>query len=180
MEPTQRQRVNSDTVAGAVVLVFALAYTILALRIPPSSFTNAVVGPSVFPIAIGVGLILASLALLVKGLVARPAPDGPPDVAGLEDPALDDLPYETNPPQSPVKLAVTLLILLGYVLTFVDLGYVLSTFLFLLISGMYLDRKHPVRNTVYAALFPIVVYLIFTVLLGVTLPAGVLPSVAGR
>lgn len=180
MGPTQRSRVNADTVAGAVVLVFGLAYTVLALRIPPSSFTSAVVGPSVFPIAIGVGLILASAALLVKGLLVRPADHERIDVAGIEDPDLDDLPYDANPPQSPVKLAVVLVVLLGYVLTFVDLGYVVSTFLFLVILGMYLDRRHPVRNVVYAAAFPAVVYFIFTSLLGVTLPAGILAGVLGR
>jgi putative tricarboxylic transport membrane protein len=66
------------------------------------------------------------------------------------------------------------LLLLGYILIFVPLGYAISTFLFMLAVTMYLDHEHWVRNLVYAVVFSVVVYSIFVYVFGVQLPAGVL------
>ena len=66
------------------------------------------------------------------------------------------------------------LLLLGYILIFVPLGYAISTFLFMLAATTYLDRGHWVRNLVYAVVFSAVVYSIFVFVFGVQLPAGVL------
>lgn len=142
--------------AGGVVLAFAVFYLAASLQIPPSSFTNAAVGPRVMPIAIGIGLALAAVALIARGL--RGAPEK------------TEVPREETPPQSPVRFAVIVGLLVAYILLFLPLGYVLSTFLFILGVTMYLDRGHPVRNVIYALVFSLVVYLVFTGLLGVALP----------
>lgn len=158
---------RADSVAGGVGFVFSLAYLAVALRIPflPSSVET--VGPRVFPIAIGVALALASLALLVKGLREEPSDEGgePAESVEQEDDTLT---------QSATRLGVIVALLFGYILLFVPLGYVISTFLFILAVTMYLDSQHWIRNLVYAVLFPLVVYFVFTELLRVTLPAGLL------
>jgi putative tricarboxylic transport membrane protein len=155
------RHVGSDVVAGGFMFVFAVAYLVAAFTIPKPSFENAVVGPKAVPIAIGVALAAASLALAVRGFFKGRSPR---DVASGEE----------APPQDLRKLGVVALLLLGYILIFVPLGYAISTFLFMLAVTMYLDHEHWVRNLVYAVVFSVVVYSIFVYVFGVQLPAGVL------
>jgi putative tricarboxylic transport membrane protein len=154
-------RVDSDVVAGGFMFVFAVGYLAAAFAIPKPSFENAVVGPKAVPIAIGVALAAASLALAIRGFVwgksRRDAASG-----------------DEAPPQDLRKLGVVALMLLGYILIFVPLGYAISTFLFMLAVTTYLDREHWMRNLVYAVVFSVVVYSIFVYVFGVQLPAGVL------
>ena len=77
-----------------------------------------------------------------------------------------------RPAQNPRILALLLALLLGYILVFVWLGYVLSTFLFLACATMLLAPKKPVRNLIFAAVFSVIVYLSFTEGLNVLLPPG--------
>ena len=143
------------------MFVFAVGYLAAAFAIPESSFENTPVGPKAVPIAIGVALATASLALAIRGFVwgrsRRDAASG-----------------DEAPPQDLRKLAVVALLLLAYILIFVPLGYALSTFMFMLAATTYLDREHWIRNLVYAVVFSVVVYSIFVYVFGVQLPAGVL------
>jgi putative tricarboxylic transport membrane protein len=158
------RRVGSDVVAGGFMFVFAVAYLVAAFAIPKPSFENAVVGPRAVPIAIGVALGAASLALAIRGfLKGRSARDTAPGAPG-----------EDAPPQDLSKLGVVALLLLAYILIFEPLGYALSTFLFMLAATMYLDRDRWIRNLVYAVVFSAVVYSIFVYVFGVQLPAGIL------
>jgi putative tricarboxylic transport membrane protein len=155
------RRVGSDVVAGGFMFVFAVAYLVAAFAIPEPSFENAVVGPKAVPLAIGIALVAASLALAIRGFVWG---------RSERDPTSD----EAGPPQDLRKLGVVALLLLAYILIFIPLGYALSTFLFMLSVTMYLDREHWVRNLLYAVVFSAVVYSIFVYVFGVQLPAGVL------
>ena len=155
------RRVGSDVVAGGFMFVFAVAYLVAANTIPKPSFENAVVGPKAVPIAIGVALAATSLALAIRGFLKGKSPR---DAASGDD----------APPQDLRKLGMIALLLLGYILIFVPLGYAISTFLFMLVVTTYLDREHWVRNLVYAVAFSVVVYSIFVYVFGVQLPAGVL------
>ena len=84
--------------------------------------------------------------------VLRGAPvEKEPEAEGAEE--LDD-----NPAQSPARFAVVAGLLLGYILLFLPLGYVVSTFLFLFGTTMYLDRGRPVRNFVYSLLFALILF----------------------
>ena len=154
-------RVDSDVVAGGFMFVFAVGYLAAAFAIPESSFENTPVGPKAVPIAIGVALATASLALAIRGFVwgrsRRDAASG-----------------DEAPPQDLRKLGVVALMLLGYILIFVPLGYAISTFLFMLAVTTYLDSEHWIRNLIYAVVFSAVVYSIFVYVFGVQLPAGVL------
>jgi putative tricarboxylic transport membrane protein len=155
------RRVGSDVVAGGFMFVFAVAYLVAAFAIPKPSFENAVVGPKAVPIAIGVALAAASLALAIRGFVWGRSRR---DVASGDE----------APPQDLRKLGVVALLLLGYILSFVPLGYAISTFLFMLAVTTYLDREYWIRNLIYAVVFSAVVYSIFVYVFGVQLPAGVL------
>ncbi len=158
---------KADSVAGGVGFVFSLAYLAIALQIPSSSFSAAAVGPRVFPMAIGIAFALASLALLAKGLREAPTDGGGETAEPVEE-------EDDTLTQSPTRLGVIVALLFGYILLFIPLGYLIATFLFILAVTMYLDSRHWIRNLVYAILFPLVVYFVFTELLRVTLPGGLL------
>jgi putative tricarboxylic transport membrane protein len=164
VRPSRGGRLDSDVVAGGAMFVFAVAYLVAAFAIPESSFENTPVGPKVVPIAIGVVLGAASLALAIRGFLK----------GASERDAAPGAPGEDTPPQDLRKLGVVTLLLLAYILIFVPLGYALSTFLFMLAATMYLDREHWVRNLAYAIVFSVVVYSIFVYVFGVQLPAGVI------
>lgn len=166
----ERRIIRADSVAGGVGFLFSLAYLAMALQIPSSSSLAALTGPRMFPITIGVALALASLALLVKGLREAPSDEDSEPAESVEPVEEED----DTLAQSPIRLGVIVALLFGYILLFVPLGYVISTFLFVLAVTMYLDSRHWIRNLVYAILFPLVVYFVFTELLRVTLPAGLL------
>lgn len=140
------------------MLLFSLAYLVTAFFIPKSSFGDVAVGPKAVPTAIGLALAAASVVLLVRGLSTT-----------VGAPSEDDA-----PPQDLRKLAVIALLLLGYILVFVPLGYAISTTMFIMGATTYLDREHWVRNAVYAVLFSAIVYSIFVFVFGVRLPAGIL------
>ncbi len=167
---------NANTIAGGVMFVFALVYLAMAFQIPQSSFRNAAVGPRALPIVIGLTLAVASLALVVKGM-REPAAREPSGEAAGGLPA--EVFEEETPPQDPVRLVVVVGLLLAYIFAFIPLGYVISTFLFLLAVTMYLDRAHLVRNVVYSVVFPVLVYFVFTQLLTVALPPGLLGGYLG-
>ncbi len=164
MRPSRDGRLGGDVVAGGAMFVFAVAYLMAAFAIPESSFENTPVGPKVVPVAIGVALGAASLALAIRGfLKGRSERDAAPGAPG-----------EDAPPQDPRKLGIVALLLLAYILIFVPLGYAVSTFLFMLAATTYLDREHWIRNLVYAVVFSVIVYSIFVYVFGVQLPAGML------
>ncbi|WP_243299647.1 tripartite tricarboxylate transporter TctB family protein [Bacillus litorisediminis] len=155
---------NKNIISGVVVLAFAVIYTIMAFRLPPPASESVVVGPSVFPGAIGILLIVTSVILIISGLIeARRKPNKIEKKAGSK---------EEGEPQDKKKVFLLSLFLLGYVVLFVPLGYLISTALFILSVTMYLDRKAWIRNVIYSLVFPITVYFVFDRVLSVYLPLG--------
>ncbi|MEH7223459.1 tripartite tricarboxylate transporter TctB family protein [Bacillus sp. JJ1566] len=155
---------NKNIISGSVVLAFAIIFTIMAFRLPPSPSGSVVIGPSVFPGAIGILLILTSIILIISGLVElRQNKSKIVKVKGEQ---------EEGEQQDKKKVILISLILFGYVVLFVPLGYVISTVLFILGLSMYLDRKHWIRNIIYSLVFSITVYFVFDRLLSVYLPLG--------
>ncbi len=142
-EADARKHLNTDTVAGGIGFAFALASGRLVLERRRR--------PAALPIVIGAALAVASLALAVRGVLRGAPVEKEPEAEGAEE--LDD-----NPAQSPARFAVVAGLLLGYILLFLPLGYVVSTFLFLFGTTMYLDRGRPVRNVVYSLLFALILF----------------------
>ena len=62
-----------------------------------------------------------------------------------------------------------------YFKAFVPLGYLLSTSIYLLVLMAYFNRGRWAANVLTSVLFCVISYLLFTKVLGVTLPHGVLP-----
>ncbi|MGH3368054.1 MAG: tripartite tricarboxylate transporter TctB family protein, partial [Nocardioidaceae bacterium] len=74
------------------------------------------------------------------------------------------------------QVLVVSAIFAAYVVAFIPLGYLLSTFLFLVVLTTYIDRAKLLRNCVYGAVFSPAVFVLFNYGLQVQLPS---PGILG-
>jgi putative tricarboxylic transport membrane protein len=184
----RRPATREDAIGGIVVLALAAVILIGGLAIPDSSYANAVLSPRDFPWLIGLLMAVAGAVLLLRNALAlwpnhersKTAPESEvstDDDASASADGQEDVSTPSRPAQNPWILALLLALLLGYILIFVWLGYVLSTFLFLSCATMLLAPKKPVRNLFFAVTFSVIVYLAFTKGLNVQLPSGPLGGI---
>ena len=179
------RRFHSDVAAGAVTLALGIALSIAASGVKPSSFGNSILQPRDLPFACGVGLIIAGVVLTIQGILKmRPgaaaapgavasAPEAP--AAGSEEGAAPPVKVdETASKDSPRNLLVLGSLLLVYALTFIPLGYMVATVIFLFAGTMYFSPNKWRRNATFAVLFSVCVYFAFTEVFGIALPKGIL------
>jgi putative tricarboxylic transport membrane protein len=146
-----------SNIAVAAVLLALAGYIFLAagtlpfgtMRVPQTAF---------FPRTLAVLLGIMSLILLARALAGREALGGGEKI-------------ET---QGWIRIAVTLMTLAGFALVLERLGFLLTTFL-LMISLLRAIEAQSWRKVVVVALATALIsYAIFSLLLGVPLPAGLL------
>ncbi|MGC8801051.1 tripartite tricarboxylate transporter TctB family protein [Chloroflexus sp.] len=146
----------------AAVVVMGLGGVVLAQtpQIGESSgFT--VVGPRVFPTIIGIGCLLFGALFFIRVTVA-------PD---------HDLIAEVTAEEASTDWPITLVllgVLVGYAAVLWPLGYVVATTLFFPLSSRVLGSTHWRRDVLVGLAIGLIVYLAFTRLLGIRLPAGIL------
>ncbi|HET7357139.1 MAG TPA: tripartite tricarboxylate transporter TctB family protein [Nocardioidaceae bacterium] len=176
------QPIPRDVALGGVTGLLGLIFVVGALTITPDPSAFKVLGPRVAPLTIGVAAVLVSIALVVRGLRPGSRPEAeavPPDESGTTASASDEAGDGAEEPaasswQTHSRLIVTFGLLTVYILVFIPLGYVVSTFAFLLALATYTEPRKVLRNSLFAAAFAVVVYLVFTRGLQVQLPPGLL------
>ena len=139
-----------DTIAGGVFLVVGIFFIVGSQSISRSSYGSKV-GPNVFPF--GLGLILVLLSLVVIYQARRHA------VIGKEAATRD---YK--------RFGLLLLTTIVYVFVFESLGYVISTFLYLVILFQVMERKRLLVSILLSALFSCSVYCVYVIVFQGTLP----------
>ncbi len=165
---------SRDARAGLVAAVLGAVYLVAAFQIEPDPSTTSVVGPQVAPLVIGFATVLCALALVVRGLRR---PDAPAGSSGAETESAPAGPVSVPTgwhAMSQQHVLVVFGILAAYIVAFIPLGYLLSTFAFLVGLTTYVERNKLLRNCVFAAVFSGVVYVLFNYGLRVTLPPGLL------
>jgi putative tricarboxylic transport membrane protein len=120
-----------------------------------------VVGPRVFPMLVAVGLIALGVMFLIRTTI-RPDADLAKQAASEES--------ATHWPT--VGMIVALLLVYPFALSF--LGYIIGTALFFPIGARTLGSKRTVRDLIIGVAVAVIIYVAFTRLLGVRLPAGLL------
>jgi putative tricarboxylic transport membrane protein len=68
-------------------------------------------------------------------------------------------------------VVVTFGLFAAYIVAFIPLGYLLSTFLFLVAMTTYVERDKLLRNCIYGAVFSPAVFVLFNYGLKVQLPS---------
>lgn len=138
--------------------VLGLVYTTATVMLP-----DAAVGrpfePKIFPLMLGILMIIMSLALIIRELKeARNAESGNESVPFYKEGGIK-------------KIALTCLFAIIYALTFDKAGYVISTVIFLELELLLFNgAKNWKVNTAVAVLFSLFIYIVFSKLLGVYLP----------
>lgn len=120
-----------------------------------------VVGPRVFPTIVGSGCLIFGLLFFLRVTVV-------PD---------HDLVAEVAAEEQTTDWSTTLLLLVllvTYAAVLWSLGYVIATTIFFPLSSRILGSRHLRRDLLIGFLIGLIVYLAFTRLLGVRLPAGIL------
>jgi putative tricarboxylic transport membrane protein len=160
---------TKDARAALVAIGLGLVYLASAFTIEPDPSTTSVVGPQVAPIVIGVASVACALALLVQ-VLRRPAGEQPPEADPGAEAGDEGVAARGLRGLGQRQVLVSFVILAAYIVAFIPLGYLLSTFLFLVAMTTYVDRKKLMRNCIFAAVFSPVVYALFTYGLQVQLP----------
>jgi putative tricarboxylic transport membrane protein len=176
------QAIPRDVALGGVTGLLGLIFVVGALTITPDPSAFKVLGPRVAPLTIGVAAVLVSIALVVRGLRPGSRPEAeaaPPDEIGTNAATSDEADDVDEASAGSAwrthrRLIVTFGLLTVYILVFIPLGYVVSTFAFLLVLTTYTEPRKVLRNSLFAAAFAVVVYLVFTRGLQVQLPPGLL------
>jgi putative tricarboxylic transport membrane protein len=151
---------NHITFCFAVIL--AAVYLYATGKFPQLHLSDPL-GPQAFPRLLGIGLLLTAVALLVETLRAKK----PKSPAG-ERKAAGEGQYHA------IVVGVVIWTAL-YFAAFEWLGYALSTSLYLLGLMAYFRRGKWLSNGLTSVLYSFGSYVLFTRLLLVSLPAGLLP-----
>jgi putative tricarboxylic transport membrane protein len=118
-------------------------------------------GPKAFPPLVGGGLILSALRLLFETWTKRRALQG----TRVEPRTKDE--------KHVVLVLLAMILWTGiYYYAFESIGYLIATPVFLLGLLSYFNKGRHVTNVLVAVCFTAIVYLLFSILLGVPLPTG--------
>jgi putative tricarboxylic transport membrane protein len=123
-----------------------------------------VVGPRIFPTVVGIGILVLGLSFLLRTTV-------------LLD---NDLVTEVVTEEATTDWSTTILSLLSlvaYASLLHPLGYTLATALFFPVIGRILGSARLRRDIIVGVALGLVIYLAFTRVLGVRLPAGLLTGI---
>lgn len=160
-----------DVVLGLLLLVGGLALIRASFGLPAGTPTDPL-GPRGFPLLLGLGLAGCGIALAVASL----------RTFGKETPAggATEVDAEIRAPYSWPRLGGAVAASAAYVVLLVPLGALFATIAYalalLLIQGPA-GRREAAATAVG---FPLVVYVLFDVLLGIPLPAGPLEPLLRR
>jgi putative tricarboxylic transport membrane protein len=150
------ETVNLSIVPSLLFLLLGLIYTTATLLLPDASVGRPF-EPKIFPLMLGISLIIMSLGLMIKDLKTEV------EKSQSHEPFYKEAGFS--------KILLTCLFSLLYAVLFDKIGYVLSTVLFLEMElFLFNGRKNWKTNTIVAIAFSLFIYIVFSKLLGVYLP----------
>ena len=138
---------------SAVLSLLAIVYLILAYQLP--EYTLVPVDSDVIPKILGFFLLLLSIILFF---------------------AKDEENKDISLPKKEIGMLLgTVGFILIYIFFIETIGFIIMTTLFIFVSSRFYGYKHYVTNGIVSIVFSIATYLLFSELLMVRLPSGVLP-----
>ena len=154
----------ADRVIFAGILVLAGIYFWATTQIPTLEIGDPL-GPKAFPRLLGIALLISAAMLLAEMLKENKARKSEP--AGEPEEPHDTSTYK-------IVAGVVVATAIFFAL-FEPLGYAISTSLFLQVMTSYFNKGKRWTNILTAVIYGFASYYIFTKLLGVNLPSGILP-----
>jgi putative tricarboxylic transport membrane protein len=141
-----------DRYAGILFLAVAAFFIIESQKISSSSY-GSTVGPNIFPFGLGILLGILSIRLIYETFKYQ-----------KEEQEKESLDYK--------RFVIILVTAILYCFFLEDVGYTITTFLFLLIGFQTLKKGKIISSLVISASFSIGVFYIFDTLLKVNLPSS--------
>ncbi len=139
---------SADRVAGAILLLIGIWYLWTATTLK-SAFIGDVLGPSAFPLLLGVLLIILSILLMLK-------PDENP---------------EWPQAQGWLRIGLILASFIVYSYIIEPLGYIVATSLEMIALSL-IFKGPPVKSIIASVVFSTVMFILFFVILDLRLPVG--------
>ena len=139
-----------DKGTGIILLIISILFVLESLKISGSAYGSAI-GPKTYPLILGIILGLLSLRLLYESFKSK-----------AESKEKADFDYK--------KFGVIFIAAILYVFLLEIIGYVLSTFLFLLIAFQVMEKGKILSTIIISAIFTFGVYFMYVSLLGGSLP----------
>lgn len=156
---------KAQYIVCAVCVAVGIFLIVDAMRIADGFAKVDPVGPRLFPIAIGVGLILLSVILAVA------IPRGSKGEAD----AGEDIDPDMKSDWRTVGLLIALFV--AVIVLVMPLGWTIAGGLFFAGTATVLGSRHYIRNIVIGAVLGIVSFYAFYSGLGIPLPAGILDGI---
>lgn len=153
----------ADRVLFVCTLILAGAYLYATEQLPSLEIGDPL-GPKAFPRLLAAGLLITAGVLLLEMLRAR-----------RKAPAAPAQPRDPRDRGAQLVVAAAAMWTLLYFLVFETFGYVLATAVYLLALMACFNQGRWTANVLTAVLFGAGSYLVFSRLLGVNLPRGILP-----
>jgi len=159
---------REERIASVIMTAFSVAYVIASWFAIPKSALRQVVGPDVFPKAVSGLMLLISVIYLVQQMrgIVKEADEKRAAIIGAEEKVETKADLKT--------MGIMILVMIAYALLFEPLGYAVTTFLAFMIGIFIFNRKHLIRDAIIGLIGSFGMYFIFTLLLRVQLPAGIL------
>lgn len=139
-----------DRYASIAFLLVGLLFVVESQKISNSAYGSSV-GPKIFPMWLGIILLILSLRLLYETFKYK-----------TEESDKTKLQYK--------KFAIIFFSAILYAFVLEKIGYVISTFVFLLIAFQTMERGRYISTILIAAIFSFGVYYFFAEFLGGSLP----------
>ena len=160
---------NEERTLGAGLFAIGAGYLAAAVLISEPEGGYAAVGPRVFPIAVGIALVAVALWTAFRAQGAAGAPSSRPakaQAAPAPDAASTAADWRAAAPSA--------LLFLAYIALLEPLGYLLATTAFIALEARLLGSRRWGRDVLAALAVAVSVYALFSLLLGLRLPAGLL------
>ncbi|RSL31693.1 tripartite tricarboxylate transporter TctB family protein [Salibacterium salarium] len=140
-----------------ILIVFAIFYLYLSYQL--QSFGSGPIGTDTMPKALGYLLVVLSILLFMT----------------KDQETEEDKKKRSIAKDDVIKIMGVLVITFAYIFFLERLGFILVSFLFIYGCSLFLGYHKHVTNLIVSFVFPTVLYSVFTILLGINLPSGVIP-----
>lgn len=165
---------------GAGLLALGAGYLAAAFLISEPEGGYEAVGPRVFPIGIGIALVAVALstAFRARGGARAPSSDATTaqavPAAGAVKAQAVPAPDAAPPAADWRAAAPSALLFLAYIVLLEPLGYLAATTVFIALEARLLGSRRWGRDLLASLVVTFSVYTVFSLLLGLRLPAGLL------
>lgn len=156
---------TSDLLSGLFFLVLGIVFTVFAIRY--GLVVDGIPGPGLFPFVVGAALILLSSILFIGNQSYRGQAD-----EGERMQKAPDRKSWSNP-------ILVLVALCGYMLALKHVGFVVTTFLFMLFLLRAVEPQKWRTSLSVSLLTAVLSYVLFHVWLRVEMPKGLLRFITG-